>query len=89
MRNCESCENFKKGKCTEYGRDVDLYDGCSNHIYSDEFYFQYREKVWDAIERCDNYTETYLKECEPDLYKMIMEELNAIQNINFIKVRLQ
>lgn len=78
MRNCESCENCKNGKCVEYNIEVSIFDGCSNHNYSEDFYFLYRNKVWDAIERCDDMAENNLKECEPDLYNMIMEELNAI-----------
>lgn len=87
MRQCESCENNKNGKCVEYNTEVDLLDGCSNHIYSDDFYFMFRDKVWKSLDNCDDDRLQELKECEPDLYKDVMEELNSIKNIKWINVR--
>ena len=86
MRTCESCENFKLGRCVEYGIEVATLDGCSNHIYSDDFYFSYRNKVWKAIEECNVDLLNELKECESDLYIEVTDELKAIQNTNFIKI---
>ena len=52
----------------------------------DEYYFVFRDKVWKALDDCNYEYLHELQDCEPELYYMVMEELNRIQHTNFINV---
>lgn len=49
-------------------------------------YFTFRNKVWKALDDCDDDRLQELKECEPELYNEVMDELKAIQNYTFIRL---
>ena len=48
-----------------------------------DYYFTYRKRLWRAIDDCDEQKQFELKECNPKLYNLVMEELNSIRNINW------
>lgn len=53
---------------------------------TNEYYFVFRDKVWKALEECNDEYLHELQESEPELYNEVMAELNRIQHTNFINV---
>lgn len=57
-----------------------------NNEQYENAWFEYRKKLWQAIDECDDKLQSELKECNPEFYDQVMDELKSIRNIKWINV---